>query len=43
MELNFIIEDGNSVIHMLDFLDHCPCNLQVLTDTPNFVNSRLIL
>ena len=29
MELNFVIEDGNSVIHMLDFLDHCPCNLQV--------------
>ena len=29
MELNFVIKDGSSVTHMLDFLDKCPSNLQV--------------
>ena len=29
MELNFVIQDGESVVHMLEFLDNCPCNLQV--------------
>nr|CAH0107648.1 unnamed protein product [Daphnia galeata] len=28
MELNFVIQDGESVVHMLAFLDNCPCNLQ---------------
>ncbi|XP_059351407.1 neurobeachin-like isoform X3 [Daphnia carinata] len=28
MELNFVIHDGESVVHMLAFLDNCPCNLQ---------------
>ena len=30
MELNFVIQDGESVVHMLAFLDNCPCNLQVI-------------
>ena len=29
MELNFVIQDGTSVVHMLEFLDQCPPNLQV--------------
>lgn len=40
MELNFVIQDGESVVHMLAFLDHCPCNLQV-TDLIHVYNLRL--
>ena len=29
MELNFVIQDGSSVMHMLEFLDNCPSSLQV--------------
>lgn len=29
MELNFVIQDGESVLHMLAFLDNCPTNLEV--------------
>lgn len=30
MELNFVIQDAQNIKHMLELLDHCPPNLQVL-------------
>ena len=29
MELNFVIQQPQNIVHMLDLLDHCPSNLQV--------------
>ncbi|GIY82264.1 neurobeachin [Caerostris extrusa] len=28
MELNFVIQQPQNIVHMLDLLDHCPSNLQ---------------
>jgi hypothetical protein len=30
MELNFVIQDAQNIKHMLELLDHCPPNLQVI-------------
>jgi hypothetical protein len=30
MELNFVIQDAQNIKHMLELLDHCPSNLQVM-------------
>jgi hypothetical protein len=30
MELNFVIQDAQNIKHMLELLDHCPSNLQVI-------------
>uniref|UniRef100_A0A0K8VM73 Neurobeachin n=1 Tax=Bactrocera latifrons TaxID=174628 RepID=A0A0K8VM73_BACLA len=30
MELNFVIQDAQNIKHMLELLDHCPPNLQLL-------------
>lgn len=40
MELNFVIQDAQNIKHMLELLDHCPPNLQVIFE-PKFINTCL--